>query len=936
MLVDTAGKATGTKRVTISSPVKKGRKTMTSKMSTMMMRMRRSLLTTMLALVAAGAVALVSAPVASAIEFAGVGASYTDTEGAPVRQAGAHPDVLFSFSVPTRENPNPFALVEPVEMPHRLQADLPQGLLGDPTAVPSCSESGLTAGLSGGAACPIGSQVGYALVYSGSPGSTLPAPVYNIEPPRGAPGLFAFNVLNTVVRLTPSVRAGDYGITMDSGIISQGILASRVDVTLWGVPADPAHDSQRTNVEGTKFGSSSQSPRRPFLNLPTSCPGVPEVTTARLDGWDSQGVFTTASFSSDLDGVPFIATGCDELAFEPTTEMSPTSRAADAPTGLAVDLRVPQSESPDGLAAAHVKDVVVTLPKGMAVNPSSADGLGGCSLTEIGLRTDAPVACPDSSKIGTLEVTSPVLEGPLPGSLYLAQQDDNPFGSLLALYLVVDSKEHGILMKIPGRVDLDPSTGQVRATFNNNPQVPFDRLKLSFTPGPRAPLRTPDVCGTYTTDYTLTSWSGKTVQGSDSFTVDQNCAAAGQFTPGFAAGTANPAAGKFSAFDLRLTRQDGQQNLASLDVAMPEGLSAKLAGVPLCPENLAATGACSAASQIGVTTIGSGAGASPVYIPQPGREPTALYLAGPYKGGPYSLIAKVPAQAGPFDLGTVVVRNAIHVDRSTARVSVKSDPLPQILQGIPISYRDVRVEVNKPGFMLNPTSCEPMAVHGAIGSNRGAVAHVSSRFQAADCASLGFKPSLKLKVSGATKRGGYPKLRAELKAKPGEANIAKVSVALPHSEFLAQEHIKTICTRVQYAAKACPSGSVYGWARAFTPLLDQPLEGPVYLRSSSNPLPDLVASLDGQIHIDLAGRIDSKNGGVRSTFEAVPDAPVSKFVLTMQGGKKGLLVNSRDLCAGVNKATVKMEGQNGKTYRSRPAVGNSCSKKAKRAFKRHG
>jgi hypothetical protein len=295
-------------------------------------------------------------------------------------------------------------------------------------------------------------------------------------------------------------------------------------------------------------------------------------------------------------------------------------------------------------------------------------------------------------------------------------------------------------------------------------------------------------------------------------------------------------------------------------------------------------------------------------------------------------VVKVPAQAGPFDLGTVTVRNALEVDPETTQVTAKSNPLPKVLAGVPIAYRDIRVRVDRPDFTVNPTNCEPTEVKGKLGSAQGLSSDVGSRFQVGGCAALGFSPHLKLKVSGATKRGSYPKLRAELKAPAGQANIGKVSVALPHSMFLAQEHIRTICTRVQYAAKACPEGSVYGWARAFTPLLDEPLEGPVYLRSSSNPLPDLVASLDGAIHVDLAGRIDSVNGGIRTTFEGVPDAPVTKFVLAMKGGKKSLLVNSRNLCKGVNRATVRMDGQNGKAHDFRPAVGNDCGKaKKKRA-----
>ena len=378
-------------------------------------------------------------------------------------------------------------------------------------------------------------------------------------------------------------------------------------------------------------------------------------------------------------------------------------------------------------------------------------------------------------------------------------------------------------------------------------------------------------------------------------------------------------------------RDDGEQNLSRIQATLPPGLLARLAGVPLCSDAAAATGSCPPSSQVGATTVGAGPGTNPIYVPEPGKAPTAVYLAGPYKGAPYSLVVKVPAQAGPFDLGTVTVRNALNIDPGTTQVTAKSDPLPQILQGIPIAYRDVRVEVNRPGFTLNPTSCDPMKIDSTLTSIEGKTASPSARFQVAGCGELGFKPKLSIKLKGGTKRSDHPALTAVLKARKGDANIGRVSVALPHSEFLAQEHIRTVCTRVQFAAGAgngaeCPKGSIYGKASALTPLLDKPLRGPVYLRSSDNPLPDLVVALHGQVDFNLVGRIDSKNGGIRTTFGSVPDAPVSKFVLQMQGGRKGLLVNSTDLCAATNRAAVKLDAQNGKTADSTLALANGCGK----------
>jgi hypothetical protein len=439
----------------------------------------------------------------------------------------------------------------------------------------------------------------------------------------------------------------------------------------------------------------------------------------------------------------------------------------------------------------------------------------------------------------------------------------------------------------------------------------------------------------------MTSWaSPEPVSFDTPMVIDENCEGGGAFAPTLQAGVANPVAGANSPLTFRIRRQDGEQNLSRLEFTLPEGELAKLKGVEVCPESLAPSAACGIKSQVGISTTAIGTGAFPLFVPQPGKDPTALYLAGPYKGAPYSLITKVPAQSGPFDFGLIVVRTAINLDPITSQVIAKSDALPQFLEGVPIQYRDVRIEVQKPDFTVNPTSCEQRYVNTTITSTQGAVAHPQTPFKVGDCASLNFGPKLAFKLRGGTNRGDFQALTATLTTGKHEANIARVAVTLPHSEFLEQGHIGTVCTRVQFAAKKCPEASIYGFARAETPLLDQPLQGPVYLRSSNHSLPDLVATLNGQFDIELAGRIDSQNGGIRNTFEVVPDAPVTKFVLKMKGGAKSLLVNSRNLCKSVSKADVKMVGQNGKRHNFRPVVANSCGKKgrkgkSRRAHKRH-
>ena len=568
----------------------------------------------------------------------------------------------------------------------------------------------------------------------------------------------------------------------------------------------------------------------------------------------------------------------------------------------------------------------------MTVNPSAADGLGACSTAQIGIGNTEPATCPDASKVGTAEITTPLLELPLKGSIYLAEQKNNPFGTLLALYLVVEGE--GVVVKLPGRVDADPTTGQLTATFDNNPQLPFEMLNVKFDQGPRATLTTPSACGTYDITTELTSWASPTPVVSHSpFTIDQACNTGG-FSPKLEAGTSNPTAGAFSPFTLRVTRQDGEQNISRISATLPEGLLAKLAGVSLCPEGQSASGDCPAASQIGTTTTGVGAGTQPLYIPQAGKSPTAVYLAGPYKGAPYSLVVKVPAQAGPFDLGIIAVRVALNVDPLTAQVTASSDALPQILEGIPVSYRDIRVNALRSDFIVNPTSCEPMQVTSTIAAINGASADPSSRFQVAGCASLAFKPELKLNLKGATKRTGHPALKAVVTyPKTGSfANIARAQVNLPHSEFLDQGNLNKTCTKPVLLEGKCPRSSVYGKVKAWTPLLDRPLEGYVYLVGGFGyKLPALVAELNGQIRILLKGKVDTgPNKGIRNTFEAVPDAPVSRFVLEMKGGKKyGLFENSEPLCDKPQQALVRFTGQNGAVSQTKNRIAVTCGRQKK-------
>jgi hypothetical protein len=875
-------------------------------------------------LIAAATCSLLTFAAVASIAIAGfevedAGVSLSRLDGNPERTAGSHPDLNFQvkFSKESAE-------------PHDILLELPPGFVGNPNSAGTCKPIEFENPYTSNPVCPVSSQVGIVQVGTGGTpeGLGFIHPVYNLSHGPGVPARFGFAHLGVNVFIDAKIRPGDYGVTSGSSGTSQGERVNEADLHIWGVPQDPAHDVWRTRrggliiTPGEPPVSTDELPQ-PFLRAPTSCTEDPVAFRSKTDPWDEIGVFDVVPFTEDIDGVPFRFEGCENLPFAPRLTADTTSAAADSPTGIAVDIDVPQSEAPYGQATSDVRKVVTTFPEGMSVSDSSASGLGSCGQGQIGIGSNDAPTCPDSSKLGTVKIDTPVLDEQLQGNLYLAKQNDNPFNSLLAIYMAV--KGPGFYLKLPGKVDLDPVTGQLTTTFSDTPQLPFEHLRLELRSGPRAPLTTPRECGTYAVKSEFVPWSGTApVLGESKFTVSENCGKG--FAPKLRAGTASAAGGSSSPFTLQVTRQDGEQNLTALDVTLPEGLLAKLAGVPLCGDAQAATGDCPAPSQVGKTTVGAGSGPTPVYVPEAGKAPTAVYLAGPYKGAPFSLVVKVPAQAGPFDLGTVAVRSGIYLDPVTARASVKSDSLPQILRGIPIAYRDVRVEIDRPGFIQTPTGCEAMKVESTIYGSGGASASPAANYQASNCDRLSFKPKLALKFTGPTHRSAHPALKATLTMPKKGTNIGKAVVTLPKTEFLENAHIRTICTRVQYVADQCPKDSVYGYAKAWTPLLDKPLQGPVYLRSSNHTLPDLVASLDGAIHVDLAGRIDSPGGKIRNTFWAVPDAPVSKFVLTMQGGDKGLLVNNEELCKAKPRARAEFTGQNGKRSVSNPLVKLGCGK----------
>ncbi len=837
-----------------------------------------------------------------------------------------------------------------------LRATLPKGFVVNPQATRrQCTESELENPGRHFTSCPPSSQVGSVTLRQSLVGLPTVAsyPLYNMVSPFGSAAELGFPaVINGIyVHILGRLNgAGQYELAADSNDISAKTTLAGIEVNLWGNPSDPAHDSLREVCAASGSGDKEEEKlecstegSEGFLTMPSHC-GPAGTLDVSIASWNHPASFLSGSTpTADANGEPVGTDGCNQLAFEPTTSSLTTTDLSDSPSGLQFDLHLPQASGAESRATANLRDVTVALPDGLAVNPAAGNGLDDCSEAEIELHGPNPATCPDASKLGTAEIVTPLLEQPLVGSVFLAKPFENEFHSLLALYLVVDQPRTGVVLKLPGEVRLDPVSGRLTTTFAENPELPFEDLRLSLFGGAQGMLTTPLACGTQTTTTTLTPWSspeGADVRVADSFDIARPAGGSGACpsteaeapaAPAFSAGSFSPQAGAYSPFSLRISRADGTQRIAGIDAVLPKGLLGRVAGIPYCPEAAIAVArsrefaeggrleqaapSCPAGSEVGTVQVTAGSGISPV--PVDGR----IYLAGPYKGAALSLVIVTPAVVGPFDLGAVVTRVALYVDPVTAQLRAISDPLPRILQGIPLDLRSIELNLGRPRFMVNPTSCEPAEVSGFALTQPGGAVPLSDHFQVGACRGLRFKPKLALSLFDAPpRRGGHPALRAVVTTPVGQANIGRAAVTLPRTEFLENAHIRDVCTRAQYAARACPPRSIYGRARAWTPLLGAPLEGPVYLRSSNHKLPDLVASLDGQIHLDLNGRIDSLGGRVRNTFEAVPDAPVTKFELVMSGRSKGLLVNNTDLCSAKPRASARFTGQNGKVSEASPRV----------------
>lgn len=848
----------------------------------------------------------------------GLSGAITGSDGSVATLAGSHPfQFRIKLNFPTGLDGG--KLVAAGGGVRDLGFELPPGMVVDPSAVPTpCREVELVSH-----ACPDSAQVGTVAlavpIASGNP-SVETAALYNMVPPPGVPVEFGLELIEEGVDLHLLGQLSDEnGYRLAAGIndIPANYAVLGAEVTLWGDPSDQSHDY----VRGPCIHSGAACPveriHKPFLTLPGAC-GTPLITTASADSWTEPGVFAGRTIES------LAAEGCNALAFDPTLTAKPTTSLADSPAGLEIDVHLPRVDDFEGRAEANVRDARVALPEGVAINPAGANGLGACSPS---LANSA--ACPDDAKIGSAEIDTPILAPPLAGAVYLATPGDNPFGTLLAAYVLIDDPVTGIFLKLPVRLDADPRTGQLTLSLEELPQLPLEDVKLALFPGPLAVLKTPIGCGTHTTSSELTPWStpeGANATSADSFPISATplggaCPAGEADAPAeltYSAGSAVASAGAYGDFILRVSRKDGSQRLAAIDTTLPAGVTAKLAGVSTCSDAEVAADRCPPGSKVGTVSLAAGAGTEP--LPLGG----SAFLAGPYKGAPLSLAVVVPARAGPFDLGTVAVRVALHLDPTSARVHAVSDPLPTILRGIPLDIRELRLDLNRRDFVRNPTSCEPMSADGSLTTAVAQTVRLQSRFQVGDCAGLGFRPRLTLRLAGPAHRGAHPSLHAILRPRPGDSNLRRATVTLSGGELLDSRHIRGVCGQNEYAAGDCPPSTVYGEAEVWSPLLNRPLSGPVYLRSSSRRLPDLASSLDGEVHADLTGHLESRHGQIRLDFGGLPDVPLSKVSLRLAGGRHGLLVNSGGLCRDSRRVQVSMNAQSGKVATLRPQLKARC------------
>jgi hypothetical protein len=864
--------------------------------------------------------------------------------------------------------------------------NLPPGFIGSSVAVPTCTDAQLTSDdPEGGVECPPDTQVGivgFTLSELGGKNLHVTGPIYSMQANSGVAATLGINVGGVTQILPVSVRPADTGITVTSPSIEDLSEPHDFSFTVWGVPASSVHNYERGLIEAVETGKAPyvahpggeevDIPIKPFLSNPTSCTGHGEVATVSADSWEEQ--FLEPDGEPELEKWPSASTeippitGCERDPFFPSFEVQPTTTSAESPTGLDATVTVPQTyEDPESLASSALENSRVTLPEGMTINPSAGAGLGSCAPKQYAKETafsHPGEGCPPESKIGTVEIETPLLSEKLTGAVYVATPYDNPFGdeehpggSLLAIYVVARDVERGVVIKVAGKIEPNPVTGQLVTTFEETPQAPFNRFVLKFRPGATAPLVSPPACGAYSAQDALTPWSAMPEEpprlvSTTPFLIEHGvregpCPAGGTppFNPSVLAYPIYANAGEYTPFYLKIARQDGEQEITGFSSVMPPGLTGNLTGVEKCPEadiqaareqsgaEAEANPACPAASEVGHTIVSAGVGT--VLAQTPGK----VYLAGEYHGDPLSLVALTSAKVGPFDLGTVVIRFGLKLNPTTAQVEVdaaNSEPIPHIIKGIVVHVREIHVYIERENFIINPTNCSPSTVSETVtggGANPAnptdwAPVTATSPFQAADCANLAFTPTFTVSTNGKTSRTEGASLTTKVTYPENsighQANVAYVKVELPKPLPSRLTTLQKACTAAQFAANhaGCPAGSVVGQAVVHTPVLPVPLEGPAYFVShGGEAFPNLVIVLQGYgLTVELVGDTFIQNGITSSTFKATPDVPFSSFELTLHQGPDSALAAHGDLCTQNLIMPTQLIAQNGDSINQKTEI----------------
>ncbi len=889
--------------------------------------------------------------------FAGFDSWFTNADGTIDTQAGSHP---YAFTTVFATNSigvggfTEFTTGGNGEHGGEMRdvvVNLPPGIVGNVTALPRCSRRQFDGELTDYESsdfyvpsCPAATQVGIdQSVPNGVQGVSFK--VYNLVPPPGVAAQFGFSFEGVLVFLDIGVRSGgpsalasDYGIsTRIDPFPQKGIVFNTI--TIWGTPGEASHEEQRQGPSGAGV--------TPLLTLPTSCEGPQEISIEALGSWQNENARARASIlTHNTTGTPVGFTGCDHLGFGPSLSVAPDTTAGDTPAGLTTEIKVPQEglSSPGGLAASNLRDGTVVLPEGMVLNPGRAAGLTLCPLDQDGVDQEGPPQCPAASQVGTAEVSTPLLSESLEGKVYVLESQPPDVKLLIAL------AGQGIEVKLLGDVHLNTSTGQLTTVFKENPEFPFTSFKLAFSGGSQAALVTPPTCGLFTSTSDFTPWGSPAVE--DVFspsnfqistgTNGATCASPLPFTPSMIAGATTDQAGGYTAFSMLLSRGDDQQRISKLQFKTPKGLLGMISHVQLCEEPQAAKGECPQGSQIGHTVVGAGAGPDPLYVPEEGKPEAPIYISGPYEGAPYGLVIAVPVVAGPFNLGTTVVRGKIEVDPQTSQLTITTDPLPVVLDGVPVDLRTINAVIDRKEFMFNPTNCDPQAFSGTATSTEGTTAALSSPFQVGSCRSLTFKPGFKVSTSAKTSRTQGASLRVTMTL-PDEgglsstANVQRVKVSLPKQLPTPLKTLQKACLEKTFAEnpKNCPVASQVGTVKVSTPVLPGGLTGTAYFVSHGGAkYPELIMVLVGEngVTVQVHGETQiSKAGITTATFATVPDVPFSSFELTLPQREFPALTANGNLCKGTLLMPTELVGQNGLVISQSTKIAVTGCPKAKKA-----